>query len=55
MCPACLATLAMIVAGATSTGGLAALAVNKFRIDTSSKADVTVGKVEGNPIKENGS
>jgi hypothetical protein len=32
MCPACLATLAMIVAGTTSTGGVAALFVNKFRV-----------------------
>jgi hypothetical protein len=55
MCPACLATLAMIVAGATSTGGLAALAVNKFRSGTSTKADVTVGKMEGNQTKENAS
>jgi hypothetical protein len=38
----------MIVAGATSTGGLAALAVNKFRSDTSPKADVTVSKMEEN-------
>jgi hypothetical protein len=27
MCPVCLSTLAMIAAGATSTGGLAAIAV----------------------------
>ena len=27
MCPICLSTLAMIAAGATSTGGLAAIAV----------------------------
>ncbi len=31
MCPACLTTLALIATGATSTGGLAALAVNKLR------------------------
>ena len=31
MCPACLATAALIVAGATSGGGLAALAVQKLR------------------------
>jgi hypothetical protein len=28
MCPVCLATMGMIVAGAASTGGLAALALN---------------------------
>jgi len=38
MCPACLATLAMIVMGASSTGGLAALVVNKIRNDTSEKS-----------------
>lgn len=31
MCPACLSTVAVIVAGAGSTGGLAALVVRKVR------------------------
>ncbi len=31
MCPVCLATMGMIVAGAVSTGGLAALAVKASR------------------------
>ncbi len=31
MCPACLATMASIVAGATSTGGLAAFVTKKLR------------------------
>jgi hypothetical protein len=31
MCPACLATAALIVTGATSGGGLAALALKKLR------------------------
>ena len=31
MCPACIATGAWIVAGATSTGGLTAFVVNKLR------------------------
>ena len=31
MCPFCLATMGLIVAGAASTGGLAALAVKMFR------------------------
>ena len=55
MCPACLATLAMIVVGASSTGGLAALVVSKFRDDTSAKLNVAVGKIEGNQTKENAS
>ena len=31
MCPFCLATKGLVVAGAVSTGGLAALAVKVFR------------------------
>ncbi len=53
MCPACLATLAMIVVGASSTGGLAVLVVNKFRNDTSAKLTVATSKIEGNHTKEN--
>jgi hypothetical protein len=34
MCPFCLATVGLIVAGATSTGGLAALAVKLSRKKT---------------------
>ena len=52
MCPACLATLAMMVVGASSTGGLAALVVNTFRNDTSAKSGVAVGKMKGNQTKE---
>ncbi len=33
MCPACLATAAVIVVSTTSAGGLAALAVKKLRVD----------------------
>lgn len=32
MCPMCLATIAWIAIGATSTGGISALAVKRFRI-----------------------
>jgi hypothetical protein len=31
MCPVCLATIAWVAAGATSTGGLSALVVSKLR------------------------
>ena len=31
MCPMCLATVAWIAAGATSTGGISAFAVKRFR------------------------
>ena len=34
MCPACITTVALIVAGATSTGGLTALVVKKRRAKT---------------------
>src|SRR2546421_5426163 len=37
MCPACLATAALIVAGATSGGGLAAFAMKKLRGTTPSR------------------
>ena len=35
MCPACITTAALVVAGATSTGGLIALAVRKLPAKTS--------------------
>lgn len=53
MCPACLATLAMIVVGASSTGGLAAFVVNKFRSDTSAKLNVAFSKMKKSQTKEN--
>jgi len=37
MCPACIATMALIVAGATSTGGLTALAMKKLRAKTGAR------------------
>jgi hypothetical protein len=46
MCPACLATLAMMVAGATSTGGVAAVLLHKFRAKTGAKKVVEDGKGE---------
>ncbi len=55
MCPACLATLAIIVVGTSSTGGLAALVVNKFRNDTSAKLHVALSKMKESQTKENGS
>jgi hypothetical protein len=45
MCPACLAALAMMVAGTASTGGLAAVLANKFRVKIRAKM-VGVGKGE---------
>lgn len=55
MCPACLATLAMVVMGASSTSGLAALVVNTLRSNTSAKSNVAISKIEGNQTKEKGS
>jgi hypothetical protein len=37
MCPACFATMALIVAGATSTGGLTALAMKTSRAKIGAK------------------
>jgi len=37
MCPFCLASAALMVAGATSTGGLAAIVINKFRVKKSAE------------------
>jgi hypothetical protein len=46
MCPACLAALAMMVAGTASTGGLAAVLANEFRVMIRAKKMVGVGKGE---------
>jgi len=43
MCPACLASLAMIVAGTASTGGVAAVLMHKFRVKRGAKKMVGVG------------
>ncbi len=37
MCPACIATVALVAAGATSTGGLTALVVKTLRPKTAVK------------------
>ncbi len=38
MCPACITTVALVVAGATSTGGLTALVVKTLRAKTGAKS-----------------
>jgi hypothetical protein len=45
----------MIVAGATSTGGLAALMASKFRKDTNAKLRVAISRVKGKQTKEKAS
>ena len=52
MCPACLATLAMMVAGTASTGGVAAVLMRKFRAKIGAKRIVGVGKSEWTQTKE---
>ena len=52
MCPACLAALAMMVAGATSTGGVAAVLIHKFRVKTGLKKVVAIGGSEWTHKKE---
>jgi hypothetical protein len=55
MCPACLATVAMIVAGTTSTGVLAAFLAKKFHVKIGAKESIAVRKVKGLQAKENAS
>jgi uncharacterized cupredoxin-like copper-binding protein len=52
MCPACLAALAMIVAGAGSTGGVAAVLSHKFRVKKDGKKIVADSRSEWKPTKE---
>jgi hypothetical protein len=47
MCPACLATLAMMVAGTASTGGLAAVLANKLRSKRAAKEEFQLAKASG--------
>jgi hypothetical protein len=50
MCPACLATLA--IAGAASTGGVATVLVNRFRVKKGVKKMVGVSRSEWTQTKE---
>ena len=52
MCPACLASLAMMIAGASSTGGVAAVLIHKFRVKKGVKKMVGVGRSEWTEKKE---
>jgi len=52
MCPACLASLAMIVAGTASTGGVAAVLMHKFRVKRGAKKMVGAGRSEWTHTKE---
>ena len=52
MCPACLATLAMIVAGTASTGGVAAVLMHEFRARFGAKKIIGVGRSEWTKTKE---
>ena len=47
MCPACITTVALIVAGATSTGGVAALVVKKRRAKNGAKNIDSTSQTKG--------
>lgn len=51
MCPACMATVALLVAGAASTGGVAALVVGKLRAAGGEK-DLSESSKEANQKEE---
>jgi hypothetical protein len=51
MCPACLAALAMIVAGTGSTG-VAAVLIHRFRVKKGVRKMVGVGRSEWTQTKE---
>jgi hypothetical protein len=54
MCPACIANIAVIAAGATSTGGLTSLAVRKFYRKTTGKNLETQSRGEKNETRREG-
>lgn len=47
MCPACLATAAMIVAGVASAAGATALVVNKLRVKSGANLSDAINQSEG--------
>jgi hypothetical protein len=53
MCPACLTTVALIAAGATSAGGLTALGVKTLRALAASRAPATSNPEPGAPSHGN--
>ena len=52
MCPACLAALAMIVAGTGCAGGVAAVLIHKFHVKKVVKTVVGVSRSEWTQAKE---
>jgi hypothetical protein len=52
MCPACLATLSMIVAGVISTGGATALAVNTLLRGKNTKESSELAQIPGGEESE---
>ena len=52
MCPACFASLALMIAGTTSTGAVAAVLIHKFRVKKGVKKMMGVGRSEWTQKKE---
>jgi hypothetical protein len=52
MCPACLATTAMLMASAVSAGGAAAVLVNKLRVKEIARKILMFRVVEEKNLKE---
>ncbi len=49
MCPACMATVALMVAGATSAGGVTALVMKKIHAKTGAKNAGPTIQTQGEP------
>jgi hypothetical protein len=47
MCPACITSMVLVVAGGTSAGGLTAVVMKKLRANTGAKSNDPATKISG--------